>query len=334
MHSPHYLEVLGHLPVHQQRERMTLALLEACFPGGELSRHLQLIAPTIAARAQLETFHSRDYLDAIYDFGAAQDQQDQERAEEFGLVDDAYVFPGLVEYCCYVAGATLTAVDALLHLLKSRPVPLVAINLGGGRHHAMRSQASGFCYVNDVVLGVQRLMSKGVKRVLVVDSDVHHGDGTQEAFYYSEKVTTVSFHLREPGFFPGTGADTEIGAGRGKHNNVNVPLQRGVTDEQFHELFQRVVNKAADAVQPQVLVLVCGVDTLARDPLGGFNLSSDGICDCVESVMALHLPVLVLGAGGYIGADACKTFAAVVATVIGQRRSLPHEIPEHKFYEE
>ncbi|KAK1945920.1 Histone deacetylase 8 [Phytophthora citrophthora] len=231
-------------------------------------------------------------------------------------------------------GATLTAVDTLLHLLKTRSGPLAAINLGGGRHHAMRSQASGFCYVNDVVLGVQRLISRGIKRVLVVDIDVHHGDGTQEAFYYSEKVTTVSFHLKEPGFFPGTGADTEIGAGRGKYNNVNTSLQRGVTDEQFHELFQRVVNKAVDAVKPQILVLVCGVDTLAQDPLGGFDLPSDGICDCVGSVMALHLPVLVFGSGDYSGADACKTFAAVVATVFGQRHSIPREIPEHKFYEQ
>ncbi|KAG3197831.1 hypothetical protein PC128_g6471 [Phytophthora cactorum] len=344
MHSPTYLDALSRLPVHQQRERMTVALLEACFPDGELSQYLQLLAPTIATRGQLEAFHSRDYIDALYEFGAGRESrrlsaQDQELLEESGLVDDAYVFPGLFEYCAYVAGATLTAVDALLYLLRSQDdekvLPPATINLGGGRHHAMRSHASGFCYVNDVVLGVQRLLSKGkMKRVLVLDIDVHHGDGTQEALYYSEQVTTISFHLREPGFFPGTGADTEVGAGRGRCNNVNVPLQRGITDDQFHGLFQRVVSKAVETVQPEVLVLVCGVDTLARDPLGGFNLTSDGICDCVEAIMALQLPVLCLGAGGYSGADASKTFAAIVATVIGQRQQLPEHIPEHDFYEE
>uniref|UniRef100_H3G618 histone deacetylase n=1 Tax=Phytophthora ramorum TaxID=164328 RepID=H3G618_PHYRM len=292
-------------------------------------------------------FHTRDYVDVLYEFGggddlveknrlsSARERENERRLEEFGLVDDAYVFPGLYEYCSFVVGATLTAVDALLHLLSGKAaMPSVAINLGGGRHHAMRSQASGFCYVNDVVLGVQRLLSRGrMSRLLVVDIDVHHGDGTQEAFYYSEKVAAISFHLREPGFFPGTGADTEIGAGRGKCNNVNVPQQRGVTDSQFRELFQRVVGKAVETMQPEMLVLVCGVDTLARDPLGGFNLTSDGICDCVEFVMALQLPVLLLGAGGYSGVDACKTFSAIVATVIGQRRNLPDEIPEHDFYE-
>lgn len=137
----------------------------------------------------------------------------------------------------------------------------------------MRPKAGGFCYVNDVVLGVQRLLSKGkMKRVLVVDIDIHHGDGTQAAFYYSEKVTTISFHLHEPGFFPGTGDDKEIGAGRGKFNNVNVPLQRGITDDQFLEIFQRIVGKAVEAVQPETVVFVCGVDTLARDPLGGLTL--------------------------------------------------------------
>ncbi|KAL4105865.1 Histone deacetylase 8 [Phytophthora ramorum] len=348
MHSPLYLEALGRLPVHQQRERMTLALLQAIFPDGELSQHLQLLAPTMATRGEIEAFHTRDYVDVLYEFGGGDDlveknrlssarkRENERRLEEFGLVDDAYVFPGLYEYCSFVVGATLTAVDALLHLLSGKAVmPPVAINLGGGRHHAMRSQASGFCYVNDVVLGVQRLLSRGrMSRLLVVDIDVHHGDGTQEAFYYSEKVAAISFHLREPGFFPGTGADTEIGAGRGKCNNVNVPQQRGVTDSQFRELFQRVVGKAVETMQPEMLVLVCGVDTLARDPLGGFNLTSDGICDCVEFVMALQLPVLLLGAGGYSGVDACKTFSAIVATVIGQRRNLPDEIPEHDFYEE
>ncbi|KAE9006251.1 hypothetical protein PR003_g17005 [Phytophthora rubi] len=131
----------------------------------------------------------------------------------------------------------------------------VAVNLGGGRHHAMRSKAEGFCYVNDVVLGVQRLLSKGrMKQVLVVDIDVHHGDGTQEAFYYSEKVTTISFHLHERGFYPGTRAHSELGAGRGKFNNVNVPLLRGIPDDQFLEIFQRVVGKAVEAVQPETLL--------------------------------------------------------------------------------
>jgi len=340
MHSSAYLEALGRLPVHQQRERMTLALLHALFPDGSLSRHLQLLAPTVATRAQLEAFHSRDYVDVLYELGgvSAENREDRELLEAFGLLDDAYVFPGLVTYCS--AGATLTAVDALLHLLKQQATdevaaPPVAINLGGGRHHAKRSQASGFCYVNDVVLGVQRLLSKGrMKCVLVVDIDVHHGDGTQEAFYHSEKVTTVSLHLREPGFFPGSGSAVEIGAGRGRHNNVNVPLQRGLIDEQFLELFQRIVNKAVEAAQPEAVVLVCGVDTLARDPLGGLNLTSDGICDCVEAVLALNLPLVLLGAGGYSGTDASKTFAAIVSTVIGERESLPDEIPEHDFYEE
>ncbi|RLN71598.1 hypothetical protein BBJ28_00022286 [Nothophytophthora sp. Chile5] len=352
MYSKAYFQALGRLPVHRQRERMTLALLEACFPAGSLSQYLQLLAPTLATRTQLQAFHSRDYVDALHEFGGgnsfveetqlsvAQKKARQQQLSDFELVDDAYVFPGLFDYCSYVAGATLTAVDALLHLMGSQSdtrvlLPPVAINMGGGRHHAMRSQASGFCYVNDVVLGVQRLLTKGnIQRVLCVDIDVHHGDGTQEAFYFSEKVTTVSFHLFERGFFPGTGAATEVGVGRGKHNNINVPLQRGITDTQFHEIFESIVGKAAELVQPEALVLVCGVDTLARDVLGGFNLTSDGICACVESMMALTLPMLLLGAGGYSGADASKCLAAVVATVMGQREALPDRIPEHDFYEE
>jgi acetoin utilization deacetylase AcuC-like enzyme len=150
------------------------------------------------------------------------------------------------------------------------------MNLGGGRHHAMRSNASGFCYVNDVVLSIQSLITPlskvqvvdnlhvTIDRLLCIDMDVHHGDGVQEAFFFSEKVTTVSFHLFEKTFFPGTGDSDEKGMGKGKYNNINIPLKRGITDEQYVKLFSHVVSNAIQTIEPQVIVLVCGVDTLAR----------------------------------------------------------------------
>lgn len=292
MYSKPYLDALQLLPVHSQRELMTLALVRALGLMGTTSR-LQCVAPTQTTRADLELFHGREYIDALIKHDAdstttatAQVKEtDEQELERFGLVDDAYVFPGVWQYCRYVAGASVTAADALLHLMRKRTnssntmgndsktllcAAPVVINLGGGRHHAMRSKASGFCYVNDIVLGIQRLLTRGVptavNNVLCVDIDVHHGDGTQEAFYFSDSVTTVSFHLHERGFFPGTGAmgSVERSVNRGKFRNINVPLKRGISDAAYTALFDTVVGHAVEQLKPQVVVLVCGVDTLSR----------------------------------------------------------------------
>ncbi|TYZ68138.1 hypothetical protein PybrP1_000938 [[Pythium] brassicae (nom. inval.)] len=282
-----YLDALQLLPVHRTK--------------------LQLVAPTLASCAELEAFHSREFVDALLQ----------------------------------VKGALTTNSSASdLSTTHVPPAAPVVINLGGGRHHAMRSKASGFCYVNDIVLAIQQLQRKGGEHVngdggvLCVDIDVHHGDGVQEAFYFSESVTTVSFHLHERGFFPGSGVagETEHGAGRGKYRNINVPLQRGISDTAYVALFQRVLRHAVAQLHPRVLVLVCGVDTLSRDSLGGFNLTSAGICACVDALLSFELPLLLLGGGGYSGADASKTFAQVIATALGVRDSLPERIPEHEYF--
>jgi histone deacetylase 8 len=388
IHSPAYYRALSRLPVHPRREQMTLELLQAlatrhtgterdeCRPFG-----MQFIAPSLATDDHLMRFHARDYVDTLRrtaQSGAATSKPtmlgDSSRTgtshhgrpvsdrdcKEFDLVDDAYVFPGLYEYCRYVAGASLTAADALKHLIGQwrqrsqeqtacRPSAPVVINLGGGRHHAMRSQASGFCYINDVVLAIQRLLQAPpattdngngndqhkLERVLCIDMDVHHGDGVQEAFFYSANATTLSFHMMERAFFPGTGAEDEIGGGRGKYHTINVPLRRGIVDGQFHALFETIVAKAIECVDPEAVVLLCGVDTLARDNLGGFNLTSHGITQCVKTLMAFNRPTLLLGGGGYSGSDACRALAAVVTTVAAPNVDVHNlEVPEHEFFEE
>lgn len=281
LYSKPYFDALQLLPVHSQREPMTFALMRTL--GLMQPGKPQCIAPAKATQAHLELFHSKEYIDALIkhdDISSVTTPTDQEELERFGLVDDAYVFSGVWRYCQYVAGASITAADALLHLMRKRAdssistnapcAAPVVINLGGGRHHAMRSKASGFCYINDIVLAIQRLLTRGGPAInsgiLCVDMDVHHGDGTQEAFYFSDSVTTVSFHLHERGFFPGTGAagSVEHGIGRGKFRNINVPLKRGISDAAYTALFKRVVGHAAEQLKPQVVVLVCGVDTLSR----------------------------------------------------------------------
>ena len=113
----------------------------------------------------------------------------------------------------------------------------VAVNFCGGWHHAQRDQASGFCYVNDCVLAILELQ-KRFKRVLYIDLDIHHGDGVENAFAFSRKVFTLSFHKCEEGYFPGTGSVNDIGLGGGRFYTCNVPLKDGASDQTFIKVFE------------------------------------------------------------------------------------------------
>lgn len=124
--------------------------------------------------------------------------------------EDCPVFDGLYEFCQLSAGGSVAAAVKL-----NKQASEICINWGGGLHHAKKSEASGFCYVNDIVLGILELL-KYHQRVLYIDIDVHHGDGVEEAFYTTDRVMTVSFH-KYGEYFPGTGDLRDIGAGKVKN---------------------------------------------------------------------------------------------------------------------
>lgn len=151
----------------------------------------------------------------------------------------------------------------------------VVVNWSGGYHHARKTEASGFCYINDIVLCILELL-KIYPRVLYLDIDVHHGDGVEEAFYNTNRVMTVSFHEFEEDFFPGTGALDSTGEGIGKYFAVNIPLKKGMTDYIYLDLFKKVMDRCMNSYRPDVIVMQCGADSLAKDKLGHLNLSIKG----------------------------------------------------------
>ncbi|XP_010835595.1 PREDICTED: histone deacetylase 8-like, partial [Bison bison bison] len=104
-------------------------------------------------------------------------------------------------------------------------------------------EASGFCYLNDAVLGILRLRRK-FDRILYVDLDLHHGDGVEDAFSFTSKVMTVSLHKFSPGFFPGTGDVSDVGLGKGRYYSVNVPIQDGIQDERYYHICERYDSSA------------------------------------------------------------------------------------------
>lgn len=250
-------------------------------------------------------------------------------------LSDCPLFPSLPEYVTYVAGGTLTAAQTLL--LKTHSI---AIHWDGGRHHAQYDQASGFCYVNDIVLGILELQ-KQFDRILYIDVDVHHGDGVENAFAYTNKVATVSFHQHEPGFFPGSGDHVCKGSGKkGKYYSINVPLKRGLSTNVFTEsVFKPIINSVMEKYAPQAIVLQCGVDGLVHDKLVGqygWNLSTTAFTTVIEHVLSLRgsAPVLILGGGGYHHANAAKTWAACTDRIIGKNLvDLDKDIPEFDYWE-
>ena len=152
--------------------------------------------------------------------------------------DDCPVFDGLYQFCQQSAGGSIGSAIKLNHNETD-----IAVNWSGGLHHAKKSGASGFCYVNDIVLAILELL-KYHPRVLYIDIDIHHGDGVEEAFYTTDRVMCVSFH-KFGEYFPGTGDIRDIGAGKGKRYSVNFPLKDGVDDFNYENVFKPVIQKVS-----------------------------------------------------------------------------------------
>lgn len=241
----------------------------------------------------------------------------------------------MFDFCRAFAGASLAGARQL-----ASGTTDIAINWTGGLHHAKKFEASGFCYVNDIVLAILQLLRVHA-RVLYIDIDIHHGDGVQEAFYTSNRVMTVSFHKYGNDFFPCTGDASETGVGLGKHFCLNVPLQDGIHDSGYVALFKSVIEPCIGAFQPGAIVLQCGADSLGLDRLGCFNLSIAGHGECVRFVKAFGIPLLVLGGGGYTirNVARCWTFETSVLTdtqIPDDLPSTPYDAffaPTHRLHE-
>ena len=209
----------------------------------------------------------------------------------------------------------------------------IVINWSGGLHHAKKSEASGFCYINDIVVAILELL-KYHKRVLYIDIDVHHGDGVEEAFYLTNRVMTVSFHQfgKNPGqsrtqFFPGTGDISETGAGAGRQYSVNVPLKAGMDDDSYVYIFTTVMQMVMERYKPNAVVLQCGADSLSGDKLGWFNLSTKGHGKCVDFIKKFNLPLMILGGGGYTLRNVSRLWAYETSILCEEELSdeLPHK---------
>ncbi|KAH3661400.1 hypothetical protein OGAPHI_006807 [Ogataea philodendri] len=231
----------------------------------------------------------------------------------FGLVFDCPVFPFLDEYCSVTAGASLTAAEFLIETHST------VINWSGGRHHAHKSEASGFCYVNDVVLAILRLRQK-YKRVAYIDLDLHHGDGVSEAFKFSRNVLTISVHRTDMHFFPGSGKQPVDGFGRGVGYDVNIPTKKGLSDRSFTWIVDNIVLPKLVNFSPECMVIQCGGDGLCTDlNFREWNLTLRNYGRTVNKIVnTARIPTMLLGGGGYNALETCKLWCYITGLVLGK----------------
>ena len=232
--------------------------------------HLQdlmtVYRPSQASYQDITKFHDENYIKFLQTVTPLKVSNMSASLSRFNVGNDCPVFEGMYDFCAHYTGASLNAVEKLVNNQAD-----IAINWSGGLHHAKKAEASGFCFVNDIVIAISELL-RHYPRVLYIDIDIHHGDSVQEAFYLTDRVMTLSFHKYGQNFFPGTGDLFEIGSGQGRYYSLNVPLREGMDDESYRLIFRPILHSVVQHYQPACIVLQCGADSLAEDRLGCFNL--------------------------------------------------------------
>jgi len=289
----HYRFHPGH-PFNQKRIILTKDLLEAV----DLLTKKEVIKPRIATEEEIALFHDQAYINAVKQ--ASNGKISKEKGYQFGLgTEDTPIFPNMHKASSILVGSTLTAVDAVLNENYQH-----ALNLGGGLHHGFKRKASGFCIYNDGAVAIKYIREKFNLKVLYIDTDAHHGDGVQEAFYDDPNVCTVSIHETGRYLFPGTGNVNERGIKDGHGYAFNIPIDAFTEDESFIHIYESALTKIATFFKPDVIVSQNGADAHAYDPL-------THLCSTMKTFE--HIPLLAhklahqycdgkwiaLGGGGY-----------------------------------
>ena len=217
--------------------------------------------PTVKIGQEIERVHSADYLKSVQQFCA----------DGGGRIEtDTVICPRSFEVAQYASGCAVKAVDQVL-LGKTKRI-FCAVRPPG--HHALSKQAMGFCLINNVAVAAKHAVAQHkLKRVLIVDWDVHHGNGTQDIFYEEDQVYFFSAH-RHP-FYPGTGMGDETGTGKGLGTIWNLPLAFGISREDYFKKFERMLLQAAEKCQPELVLISAGFDAHKEDPIGSLGLETE-----------------------------------------------------------
>jgi acetoin utilization protein AcuC len=270
---------------------------------------LTVMPPRQATRAELEYFHAPEYVERVIALS--------ERGR--GLLDagDTPAYPGVYEAAAVVAGGTLEALAAIV----AGPARCAFIPIGG-LHHAARDRAAGFCEFNDCGIAIEAARKRyDLRRVAYVDIDAHHGDGVFYAFERDPDVAFADMHEDGRFLYPGTGSRTETGRGEAAGTKLNVPMPPGADDDAFLAAWKEV-ERFLDDARPELILLQCGADSLAGDPITHLRYSSEAHAHAARRLAALaerHAGgrVLAMGGGGYNRTNLARAWTRVVEELAG-----------------
>ena len=264
--------------------------------GSGLTEQMLPILARPATEDELTVYHTKEYIAGIRAYAAGGPSQGL-----WGDVDEETVLsPGSFEAALYAAGGAMNAVDAVM----DGRVRNVYALLRPPCHHAMSNHAMGFCVFNNTAIAAHHARNKyGLERIMIVDWDVHHGNGTQDAFYQDPGVLFVSLHQQN--WFPKLAGELEqVGAGTGAGYTVNIPLPPGTGDRGYRAAFEQIVVPIGQQFRPQLLIITAGQDANWLDPLAHMMVTRDGfrsmsqlMLDLAEEVCGGRL--VLLQAGGY-----------------------------------
>lgn len=259
--------------------------------------------------ADIERVHDPSYIDIL--------QTVTDRGGGW-LDGDTYCGPDSLETAMYGAGAAVAAVDAVLDGTYSRAFVLSR----PPGHHAVAARGMGFCLINNVAVAAAHAIERGLKRVAIVDWDVHHGNGTQDIFYWRDDVLFCSIH-QYGRFYPGTGAAGERGRGAGDGYTINAPLPPGAGDRVYLQAIDEVFHLPIVDFNPELILISAGFDAHECDPLGSMSVTEYGFAKMTERVTQIagecsHSRVVALLEGGYDPIALGRSVASVLRVLDGE----------------
>jgi acetoin utilization deacetylase AcuC-like enzyme len=267
-HQDYLKHETGFHPERKERVERSFEYLKNC----KLKDAIQFITPQQADTEVIELNHPVEYIKMI----------EQACRSRSYLDMDTVICPDSYKVALLAVGGVIEGVRKVFSSDIKRAFALIR----PPGHHAEPDTAMGFCIFNNIAIGAKFAKKEyGVNRILIVDFDVHHGNGTQTTFYEDEEVFYFSIH-RYP-FYPGTGLAHQIGEGKGKGFTLNIPLESGCGDSEYIKIFKEVLQPRMDDFQPEVIFISAGFDAYEKDPLGGMNLTIGGFYKITEVLVEI-----------------------------------------------
>jgi acetoin utilization protein AcuC len=296
----------AHHPLSTGRQRAVVELVQTL---GWLDPAAIVEAP-MASRDVLRSFHAETYLDALMRACTSGVATADDRSRYNLGTMECPVFPGLWERACRSVGGSIRAAELALS-------GTVAFHPAGGTHHGRPDRASGFCYFNDPVFAIRRLLSGGLGQVAYVDLDAHHGDGVEDAVRGDRRVAFFSIH--EAGRWPGTGQTSTSPDGR----IVNYAVPPGFGDDRYRALIAASLRPWLKTFAREGVVICLGADALAGDPLSRLGLTNGTLWDTTAECVSEARHAVVLGGGGYNPWTSARLWAGQWGLLAGHDVTMP-----------